>query len=80
MLNSNDVSEYLKISPTGLEVRSLFRSLLCCTNLWKGAGDYPFMELFIQSNIHCLLVHTEGDEIELITMSKIEIMLLPDIV
>ena len=35
MLNSNDVSEYLKISPSGLEVRGVYL---------EGPGQYQYLD------------------------------------
>ncbi|XP_059088719.1 RING finger and SPRY domain-containing protein 1-like [Tigriopus californicus] len=43
ILNANDVSEYLKISPTGLEARSdasSFESVRCTTQVGQGAWYY----------------------------------------
>lgn len=43
MLNSNDVSEYLKISPNGLEARcdaSSFESVRCTFEVSKGVWYY----------------------------------------
>lgn len=61
MLNSNDVSEYLKISPTGLEV-AFFVLFACFGQMYSsGAADYAVMELFIQTNRPVLPAPREGD-------------------